>query len=168
MPITMYSASVPRFAHALRNLAEILTKAEQHASAHKIDPAVLLSARLYPDMFELLRQVRIVCDNAKGAAARLAGREVPKYEDTEQSFAELQQRIAKVIAFIESVPANQIDGSEERKVVLTLRGQEVTFTGLQYLTAFALPNFYFHLVTAYDILRHNGVELGKRDYLGKI
>jgi len=168
MSISMYKASVPRFAHALKNLSGILTKAENYAAARKIDPSVLLGARLFPDMFEFTRQVRIACDNAKGAAARLAGQEVPKYEDTEQSFAELQQRIAKTIAFIESIPADRIDGSEERKVVLTLRGEEVTFNGLQYLTGFALPNFYFHVVTAYDILRHNGVELGKRDFLGKV
>jgi len=166
MPITMYTASVPRLANTLKNLSEILTKAEAYATARKIDPAVLLSARLYPDMFALTRQVQVACDNAKGAAARLAGMEVPKHEDTEQSFAELQQRIDKVIAFIESVPANRIDGSEERKIVLTLRGHDVTFNGLQYLTGYVLPNFYFHAVTAYDILRHNGVELGKRDFLG--
>lgn len=166
MPITMYTASVPRFANMLKNLSQILAKAESHALARKIDPAALLGARLFPDMFALTRQVQIACDTAKGAAARLAAQEVPRHEDTEQSFAELQQRIAKVIAFIESVPAERIEGSEERKIVLTLRGQEVTFTGLQYLTGFALPNFYFHVVTAYDILRHNGVEIGKRDFLG--
>jgi len=168
MSITMYSASVPRFAHTLKNLSGILTKAQDHALARKIDPAVLLSARLFPDMFAFTRQVQVACDTAKGAAARLAGQEVPKHEDTEQSFAELQQRIAKVIAFIESIPADRIDGSEERKIVLTLRGEEVTFNGLQYLTGFALPNFYFHVVTAYDILRHNGVEVGKRDFLGRV
>jgi len=162
----MYTASTPRFSNILKNLSEILTKAEAHALARKIDPAVLIGARLYPDMLPLAKQIQIACDTAKGAVARLAGAEVPRHEDTEQSFAELQQRIARVVAFIESVPAERIDGSEERKILLTLRGQEVTFTGLQYLTGFALPNFYFHVVTAYDILRHNGVELGKRDYLG--
>jgi len=166
MSITMYTASTPRFSNILKNLSEILTKAEAHALARKIDPAVLIGARLYPDMLPLAKQIQIACDTAKGAVARLAGAEVPRHEDTEQSFAELQQRIARVVAFIESVPAERIDGSEERKILLTLRGQEVTFTGLQYLTGFALPNFYFHVVTAYDILRHNGVELGKRDYLG--
>ncbi len=166
MTISMYTASVPRFAHTLKNLSEILTKGEQHAIARKIDPAVLLAARLFPDMFALVRQVQIACDGAKGCAARLAGMEVPRHEDVETTFAELQQRIARTIAFIESVPAQQIDGSEERRIVLTLRGQEVGFTGLQFLTGFALPNFYFHAVTTYDILRHNGVELGKRDFLG--
>jgi len=168
MSITMHTASVPRFAHTLRNLALILSKAENHALARKIDPAALLGARLFPDMFALTRQVQIACDTAKGAAARLAGEEVPKHEDTEQSFSELQQRIAKVIAFMESLPADRINGSEERSIKLTLRGEEVTFSGMQYLTGFALPNFYFHVVTAYDILRHNGVELGKRDFLGKV
>ncbi len=166
MPISMYNASVPRFANILKNLAEILAKAEAHAQARKIDPAVLLSARLYPDMLAFTRQIQIACDSAKGAAARLAGVAVPVHEDTEQSFAELQQRIAKVIAFIESLPAQSIDHSEDRKIVLKLRDKEVTFNGLQYLLAQALPNFYFHVVTAYDILRHNGVEIGKRDFLG--
>jgi hypothetical protein len=127
---------------------------------------VLLAARLYPDMFALTRQVQIACDTAKGAVARLAAVEVPKHEDTETTFAELQQRIARVVAFIESVAPAQIDGSEDRKITLTLRGQETVFTGLQYLMGFVLPNFYFHAATAYGILRHNGVELGKRDFLG--
>ncbi len=168
MSITMYSASAPRFVHSLKSLSGILTKAESHAAARKIDPMALLGARLFPDMFALTRQVQIATDNAKGAVARLAGQDVPKYEDTEQSFAELQQRIAKTTAFVESVPADRINGSEERKIVLTLRGEEVTFSGLQYLMGHALPNFYFHVVTAYDILRHNGVEIGKRDFLGKL
>ena len=166
MKISMYNASVPRLAHALKNLSEILSKAEQHASARRIDPAVLLGARLFPDMFPLTRQVQIACDTAKGCAARLAGLEAPRHEDNETAFAELQQRIAKVIAFIESVPPEEVDGSEDRHVALTLRGQEVRFSGLQYLAGFVLPNFYFHVATAYGILRHNGVELGKRDYLG--
>ena len=168
MSITMYSASVPRFVHSLKNLSGVLTKAESYAAARKIDPTALLGARLFPDMFALTRQVQVACDTAKGAVARLAGQEVPKHEDTEKSFADLQQRIGKTTAFIESVPADRVNGSEERKIVLTLRGEEVTFNGLLYLTGFALPNFYFHVVTAYDILRHNGVEIGKRDYLGKL
>ena len=153
MAITMYTASVPRFSHTLKNLSEILVKAEAHAAARKIDPAVLLAARLYPDMFPLVRQAQIACDGAKGCAARLAGVEVPRHEDTESTFGELQQRIAKTVAFIEAVPAQSIEGSEERRIVLTLRGQETVFTGLQYLTAFVLPNFYFHAATAYGILR---------------
>ena len=166
MVISMYTASTPRLANTLKNLSAILTKAEAHAQSRKIDPAVLLGARLYPDMFPLVRQIQIACDTAKGAVARLAGQEVPRHEDTETTFAELQQRIARVIAFIEAVPPAQLDGSEDRKIHLTLRGQEVTFTGLQYLMGFVLPNFYFHATTAYGILRHNGVELAKRDFLG--
>jgi hypothetical protein len=166
MTISMYTASVPRFANTLKNLSEILTKGERHALARKIDPAVLLGARLYPDMYPLTRQVQTACDGVKGGVARLAGIEVPKHEDTETTFAELQQRIAKVVAFIESVPAEKVDGSEERHIVLKLRDTEVAFSGLQYLSGFVLPNFYFHVVTAYNILRHNGVELGKRDFLG--
>jgi len=166
MTITMYSASVPKFLGILKNLSEILAKAEAHAFARKIDPAVLLGARLYPDMFPLTRQVQIACDTVKGAVARLGGVDVPKHEDTEASFAELQQRIAKVIALAESVPAASIEGTEDKRIVLTIRGEEVPFTGLQYLTGFVLPNFYFHVTVAYAILRHSGVELGKRDFLG--
>jgi hypothetical protein len=166
MTITMYTASAPRFANTLKNLSAILTKAEAHAEVRKIDPAVLIGARLYPDMLPLKSQVQIACDMAKGAVARLGGVDIPKHEDTETTFAELQLRIAKVIAFIESVPQATVEGSDDRKITLTLRGQETVFTGLQYLTGFALPNFYFHVVTTYDILRHNGVELGKRDFIG--
>ena len=166
MILSMYQASAPRFVNTLNNLSGILAKAEAHAAARKIDPAVLLSCRLFPDMFPLTRQIQIACDNAKGPVARLAGLEVPKHEDNEQTFAELQARIAKTIAFVQSVKPAQIDGSEERTIVLKLGPEEVTFNGLQYLLGFALPNFYFHVVTAYNILRHNGVEIGKRDYIG--
>ena len=168
MTISMYTASVPRFSNTLKSLSEILTKAQAHAEARKIDPAVLLGARLYPDMFAFTRQVQIACDGPKGCVARLAGIEVPKHEDFETTFPELQQRIAKVVSFIESVPAEKIDGSEERRIVIPVRNEELVFTGLQYLTGFVIPNFYFHVTTAYGILRHNGVELGKRDFLGKI
>ncbi|MDY0014552.1 MAG: DUF1993 domain-containing protein [Rhodocyclaceae bacterium] len=167
MPLSMYQASAPRFANMLKNLSAILTKAEAQASQRKFDPAVLLQARLYPDMLPLLRQVQIACDNAKGPVARLAGQEPPRHEDTEQSFAELQARIAKTLEFIASVPAGQIDGAEEREIVLKLGPREVRFTGIQYLCGFALPNFYFHVVTAYDILRHNGIDIGKQDYIGQ-
>ncbi len=162
----MYQASAPCFVNVLNNLSAILTKAEAHAAAKKIDPAVLLASRLFPDMFALTRQVQIACDNAKGPVARLAGLEVPKHEDTEQTFAELQARIAKTIAFIETVKPAQIDNSEDKKIVLKVGPEELNFIGLQYLFGFALPNFYFHAVTTYNILRHNGVEIGKRDYLG--
>jgi uncharacterized protein len=164
--ISMHSASAPRFANTLRNLAGVLAKAEAHAQARKIDPSVLLGARLYPDMFALTRQVQIASDNAKGAVARLAGMEVPRYEDNEASFAELQARISRTVAFVESVPASAVNGSEDRDIVLKLGPREVQYKGLQYLCGFALPNFYFHVVAAYAILRHSGVEIGKGDYIG--
>jgi hypothetical protein len=166
MKISMYQASAPRFANMLRNLSAILDKAQAHAEAKKIDPAVFTQSRLAPDMFPLSRQVQSACDSAKGAVARLAGVEIPRHEDTEQTFAELKARIAKTVDFVESLKPAQIDGSEERDVVLKLRGQDVKFNGLQYLLGFAYPNFYFHVTTAYNILRHNGVEIGKRDYVG--
>jgi len=166
MKLTMHQASAARFAAMLRNLSAILDKAEAYAAARKIDPAALTAFRLYPDMFPLTRQVQIACDTAKGAVARLAGVEMPKHEDAEQTFAELKARIAKTVAFIESVPAGKIDGADEREVTIRQRGQDVKLTGLQYLLAVAQPNFYFHVTTAYNILRHNGVELGKRDFLG--
>lgn len=168
MSISMFDASVPGFLRILRALDGILVKAESHAAAKKIDPAVLLALRLYPDMFALTRQVQIATDHAKGAVARLAGLEVPKYEDTEQSFDELHVRIAKTIAFIESVSAAQINGSEERDILIKAGPRELSFKGQIYLTGFALPNFHFHVVTAYNILRHNGVEIGKPDFLGTI
>jgi hypothetical protein len=166
MPISMYQASAPRFASSLKNLSAILAKAQAHCEARKIDPLILTGTRLYPDMFAFARQVQIACDTAKGAVARLAGVEVPKHEDTEKSFEELQARIAKTLAFIATLKPAQIDGSEEREVVLKLRGKDVSFQGLQYLLGFAWPNFYFHVTTAYNILRHNGVEIGKADFLG--
>ncbi len=166
MAISMYQASAPRFANSLKNLSAILDKAQAHCEAKKIDPLVLSASRLYPDMFPLSRQVQIACDTAKGAVARLAGLEVVKHEDTEQTFAELKARIAKTLEIVNGAKPAQIDGSEERDIVLKLGSNEVKFKGLQYLCGFALPNFYFHVVTAYDILRHNGVEVGKRDYIG--
>ena len=166
MPLTLYQASVPRFAAMLKNLAAILDKAQAHCEARKIDPLALTTDRLYPDMLPFTRQVQIACDSAKGAAARLAGVEVPKHEDTEQTFAELKARIARTLDFMASVPAAKIDGAEEREVVIRLRGQDTKFRALQYLQNFAWPNFYFHVTTAYNILRHNGVELGKRDFIG--
>src|SRR4051794_28592161 len=166
MTISMYQASTPRFANLLRNLSVLLDKAEAHCAAKKIDPAALTTYRLFPDMFPLARQVQIACDTAKGAVARLAGVEIPKHEDTEQTFAELKARIAKTVDFIESVSAAKLDGTEDKEIVLKMRAGDMKFTGLQYLLGFAYPNFYFHLTTAYNILRHNGVEIGKRDFLG--
>ena len=168
MKISMYHASAPRFASALTNLSAILDKAQAHAEAKKIDPAVLGSLRLIADMFPLSRQVQIACDTAKGAVARLALVEIPKHEDTEQTIPELKARIAKTLDFVRSVPAAAIDGSEDREVVLKMRSGEHKYTGLQYLMGHAWPNFYFHVATAYNILRHNDVEVGKRDFLGAV
>ena len=166
MSISMFQASAPRFANTLRNLAAILDKAAAHAEAKKIDPLALTSFRLYPDMFPLSRQVQIACDTAKVAVARLAGVEIPKHEDTEKTFEELKARIAKTLDFIATLKAAQVDGSEDKDIVLKLQGKDVPFKGMQYLLGFAWPNFYFHCTTAYAILRHNGVEIGKRDIIG--
>src|SRR6266487_6510062 len=166
MTISMYQASTPRFAAMLRNLSTLIDKAEAHCGAKKIEPAALTGARLFPDMFAFTRQVQISCDTAKGAVARLAGVEIPKHEDTEETFAELKARIAKTVDFIQSIKPAQVDGSEEKNIHLKLGPREVDYKGMQYLLGFALPNFYFHVTTAYDILRHNGVELAKRDYIG--
>jgi len=163
----MYQASTPRFANMLRNLSALIDKAEVHCATKKIDPAALTTYRLYPDMFPFTRQVQIACDTAKGAVARLAGAEIPKFEDTEQTFPELKARIAKTLDFIESVSASKIDGSEEKEVVLAMRSGERRFKGMQYLLGHAYPNFYFHVTTAYAILRHNGVDVGKGDFIGK-
>ena len=168
MTLSMYQASVPVFLHALENLQAILAKSAAHAEAKKIEPAVFINARLAPDMFPLSRQVQIASDAAKGCAARLAGVAVPSYEDTETTFPELHERLAKTIAFVKGFTPAQIDGSEERSVVLKMRSGELAFRGQDYLLRMALPNFFFHVTTAYDILRHNGVEVGKMDYLGKL
>lgn len=168
MAISMYQASVPAFVQMLNALSGVLDKAEAHATARKIDPSVLLGARLFPDMFPLTRQVQIACDFAKGASARLAGVDVPSYEDNEKTFAELRARITRTIAFVQSLEAAQIDGSEGRDVAIKIAGNPVTFKGQAYLVGFALPNFYFHLTTAYAILRHNGIELSKRDFVGQV
>ena len=167
MAISMYQASAPRFANTLGNLAGVLDKAQAHAEAKGLDPLVLIACRIFPDMFPLSRQVQIATDTAKGALARLAGVEVPKYEDSEQSIAELKARIAKTVAFLQGFKPSQIDGSEDKALSIKLGKSEVNWKGMQYLLGFALPNFYFHVTTAYCILRHNGVELGKRDYIGE-
>jgi len=166
MSLTMYQASIPVFIHMLGNLSAILDKAAEHAVAKKIDPAIFVNARLAPDMYPLSRQVQIATDVVKGCAARLAGIEVPSYEDNETTFPELQARIAKTVAFLQSVSAGQIDGSEERTVTLKVHGKDSDFSGQRYFLNFVLPNFYFHITTAYAILRHNGLELGKKDFVG--
>jgi hypothetical protein len=166
MSLSIYQASVPVFVRMLDNLSKILDLAVQYAEEKNIDPSVLINARLAPDMYPLSRQVQIATDMAKGCAARLAGMEVPVYEDNETTFPELQKRIAKTLAFIQSVSADQIDDSEERHITLKLRSREVSFTGQPYLLHFVLPNFYFHVTTAYAILRHNGLAIGKMDFIG--
>ncbi len=163
--VSMYAISAPTFTRMLKNLSAILAKAEAHAKAKNYDPAVLLSARLAPDMFPVLRQVQIAADTAKGAIARLAGHPPEAIEDTETNFAQLQARIAKTIAIVEGYNEAQLEGSEKREVTLKTPNGELKFSGLDFLNGWALPNLYFHITTAYAILRHNGVELGKRDYL---
>ena len=167
MTLSMYQASIPVFKQLLGGLSAVLAKAEAHASAKKIDPNALLQARLYPDMFPLLRQVQVACDFAKSVSARLAGVEVPSFEDQVASFADLQSRIAKTLAFIDSLTTAQMAGSETRQIV-TQAGtpKEKIFTGDSYLLNYGLPHFFFHTNTAYAVLRHNGVEVGKKDYIG--
>jgi hypothetical protein len=165
MPMSMYRASVPIFLQMLPCLTAVLDKAAAHAAARKIDPQVFLDARLYPDMFPLTRQIQIATDFAKGACARLAGQDPPKYADDERSFDQLKARISKTVDFIKEFKPAQIDGSEERDISLVLGGQPMKFKGENYLTGLVLPNFFFHLTTAYAILRHNGVELGKQDFM---
>ncbi len=165
MALSMYQASIPVFVRNLNNLSTILDKAVAHADAKKIDHAALLHFRLFPDMLNFIKQIQIATDFAKGAAARLAGVEVPKYEDTETSFADLKARIEKTMAFIKSFTPAQIDGSEEREINLTIGGHAVKLKGQTYLLEMVQPNFYFHATTAYAILRHNGVEVGKRDFV---
>jgi hypothetical protein len=163
----MYDASVPVFRQMLGSLAAILAKAEAQAQEKKIEGA-LLQARLFPDMFPLVRQVQVAADFAKGACARLAGVEVPRFDDVESSLAELQQRIARTLSFIDTLDPQEIAGSAERDITITA-GQAVRqFKGQPYLLHYALPNFYFHTTTAYAILRHNGVEIGKKDFIGSV
>jgi hypothetical protein len=166
MAISMYQISIPVFTRMLNNLSAILDKAAAHAETKKIEPSVFINSRLAPDMFPLARQVQIATDAVKGCAARLAGIDIPSFADTETTFSELKERIAKTQAFLNSVTANQLEGSETRKVSIKVRGNDVEFLGLPYLTGFVLPNLFFHITTTYAILRHNGVEIGKMDYLG--
>jgi len=166
MSISMYQVSVPVLVRGLTNLQNIIGKAQAHAAEKQIDPSVLTAARLFPDMLPLMRQIHIATDTAKGCAARLAGVEAPKYEDVEVTFDELHARIQKTIDYLNAFKPEQIDGSEARSITLKMRSGPIEFTGQSYLLGFVLPNFFFHVTTAYDILRHNGVELGKLDYLG--
>lgn len=166
MPISMYETSIPVMQRLMRNLIGVLEKAEAHATAKKIDAGVLPNCRLAPDMFPLKRQVQIATDMAKGAAARLAGTEPPKWEDTEETMTELKGRLTKAIDYLGTFKRDQIDGSEGRNITLTIGGQPKELEGHRYLMTHAYPHFYFHVVTAFDILRHNGVDVGKRDYIG--
>ena len=166
MTISMYQASVPRFVNILGNLSNILDKTQAHIDAKKIADATLTAYRLFPDMLPMSVQVQIACDTAKGVVARLAGLDIPAFDDNETTLAELKARIAKTITFIQSVSAQQIDGTEDKAIVTKRGDKETHYKGMQFLLGHAIPNFYFHVTTAYNILRHNGVEIGKRDYLG--
>ena len=167
MTISMYLASAPRIANALNNLIHLLDLAQKHVNAKKIDATTLTHFRLFPDMLPMSRQVQIASDTAKGVMARLAGVDIPAYEDSEVTLADLQARLAQTVAFVNSFTPAQIDGTED-KAIVTKRGEtETHYTGMQFLLGHALPNVYFHSSMVYAILRHNGVEIGKRDYLGK-
>jgi hypothetical protein len=168
MTISMYKASVPVFVKGLTNLKAILEKAAAHAQAKKIDETVFASARLYPDMLPLTGQIQIATDFARGTTARLAGTEMPKWDDNEKTLAELIARVERTLEYVKPFTAAQIDGTEGKEITRALRGVPKSFTGLNYLLQFALPNFYFHSTTAYAILRHSGVEIGKLDFLGSL
>jgi uncharacterized protein len=166
MPLSLYDVSIPVFTLSLTNLSAILDKAASHAEEKKVDPKAIPQARLIVDMLPLSAQIQIACDTAKGAAARLAGVEVPKHEDTESTLAELKARVAKTLDFIKTIKPAQLQGAEGREIVLQFPQGALKFNGLNYLTNFALPNFFFHVTMAYALLRKNGVDLGKRDFLG--
>ncbi len=166
MTISMYQASVPRFINILGNLSSILDKAQAHVDAKKIDGTVLTQFRLFPDMLPMTTQVQIACDAAKGVVGRLSGVEMPVFEDNEKSLADLKARVTKTIACIQGVTPAQIDGTEDKPIVVKRGEKETHYKGMQFLLGHAVPNFYFHVATAYNILRHNGVDIGKRDFLG--
>jgi hypothetical protein len=168
MSVSLYDVSIPVLSLSLNNLVAILDKAGSHAETKKVDPKALPAARLIIDMLPLSAQIQIACDTAKGAAARLAGIEIPKHEDTEATLDELKARIVKTLEFIKTIKPDQLPGAETREITLKFPQSTLKFTGLSYLTNFVLPNFYFHVTMAYALLRKNGVELGKRDFLGPI
>ncbi len=168
MTLSMFQAAVPPSLQMMGALSGVLAKAAAHCAARKIDPAVLLGSRLYPDMFALARQIQVAADFAKGGCARLADVPAPKFEDSETTFAELQARLDRTAEFIRTLAPAQIDGSEAREIVIKVAGQEMRFQGQPYLLHFVLPNLYFHATAAYAILRHNGVEIGKRDFMGSV
>ena len=165
MAFSLYDASIPVLVRMLATLSSLLTKGAESAAARKIDPSVFTTARLAPDMIPLSGQVQLACDAAKGCAARLSGTSAPSHPDTEVTFEDLQARIAKTVEYLKSITAQQLDGAEDRDIVMKFPSGEMKFTGHSFLVTFALPNFFFHIVTAYNILRHNGVALGKMDYL---
>ncbi len=167
MSLSMYQAFIPPAIRALNNLAAIVDKIAAHAEARKIAPEVLIGARLFPDMLPFVKQIQIASDTVKGGAARLAGVDAPVFVDDEASFAELQARIQKTIAYLQSFKPEQIDGSEDKDITVAMRSGDLHFKGQAYLLGFVIPNLYFHISTAYAIARSNGVELGKRDFLGK-
>ena len=166
MAISMYQASIPQLTKMLTNLSNILKKGEAFANAKGLDSKTLVEGRLAPDMFPLTKQVQIACDQVKNGMARLVGVEPPKFEDNETTFAQLQERIAKTLAFANSLKPEQVDGTEAKEIKFSIKEWNFEFVGEQYLLTWIIPNFYFHITTAYDILRHNGVEVGKSDYLG--
>jgi hypothetical protein len=166
MSLSMHCTSIPYFVRALNNLSVILKKGAAHAREHDIDPSIFFAGRLFPDMFPLSRQVQIACDVSKGAAARISGIQAPSFEDNESSFEELLARISKTIEFLNSLPADKINGTEAKEIKFQAGPYELDFTGATYLSMWALPNIYFHVTTAYNILRHNGVALAKLDYVG--
>jgi hypothetical protein len=168
MSITMYSASVPVFVRMLGNLSKWLDKAEAHAEAKKFDPSVFIASRLAPDMLPFPNQIQIACDGVKFGVARLSGVEAPKFEDNETTLAQLKERIAKTLAFVQSVDADKIVGTEEKDISVPRRSGAIVMKGEFYLRHYVMPNFYFHVTTAYALLRHNGVELGKADFLGSL
>ena len=168
MSLSMYDAAIPVFVRTLNNLTALLEKAAVHAEAKNIDPSVLIGYRLYPDMFPLARQVQIATDMAKAGAARLTGQEPPRYEDNETTFAELVARVQKTVAFLSDFSREQFEGSEDKVISWPMRGSTMSLPGQAYLLHYVLPNLFFHTTTAYGILRHCGVEIGKRDFLGKV
>ncbi|QWE15860.1 DUF1993 family protein [Polynucleobacter sp. AP-Nino-20-G2] len=166
MAISMYQASIPQLKKMLGNLSSLLTKAEEHVAAKGIDGAVLVEGRLFPDMFPLAKQVQIACDQVKNGMARLASIEAPKFDDNETTIAQLKERIAKTIAFVDTIKPEQVNGTEAKEIKFSVKEWSFEFVGEQYVLTWIIPNFYFHVTTAYNILRHNGVEIGKADYLG--
>jgi len=169
MSLSIHEATIPVLTHALDNLSGVIEKGRLHAEAEKLDPAALLTMRLFPNMFTFTRQVQVVSDNAKGCVARLAAAEAPKYEDTESSFPELKQRIEKTVAYVRGFDARKFEGAEARPVVIKFPNNTLNFrNGWDYLQTFVLPNLYFHASMAYALLRHGGVKLGKPDFLGSI